>query len=183
MRLIRGLQNINQHHQGCVLTIGNFDGLHLGHQTLLKQLSETAKAHQCSSCLMTFEPLPNEFFNKGTPDARLMSTREKLNALQSLPDISPDHYLLLKFDHQLSKMTANEFIQHILIDKLQVKALIIGDDFCFGSDRTGNFESLKKAGEQHQFEVISLSTHHSDDQRVSSTRIRNALRDADFTAV
>lgn len=184
MQLIRGLQHITEQHRGFALTIGNFDGLHLGHQALLRLLSETAANNNCSSCLMTFEPLPKEFFNKSQPDARLMSTREKLNALQSLPDnLCPDNYLLLKFDHHLSNMTADEFIQRILIDTLDVKSLIVGDDFCFGSDRSGNFELLKKAGEQNDFDVVSLSTHHCGDMRISSTRIREALKKADFDEV
>ena len=92
MHLIRGLHNIAELHRGCAITIGNFDGLHLGHQALLKALKKTATEHQCLSCLMTFDPLPSEFFHKENAGARLMNTREKLYAFEDLTeDLSPDY--------------------------------------------------------------------------------------------
>ena len=176
MHLIRGIHNFKQAHQGCALTIGNFDGIHLGHQALLKLLDKVAEKHQLKRCLMSFDPLPHEFFSTGSDRPRLMNTRDKLIALTSYsPVLCPDYLLLMKFNKALSSMTAAEFIEQILIKKLAIKALVIGDDFQFGHDRKGNLELLEEYGAKHGFGVTSLSTHHIDETRVSSTRIRQAL--------
>jgi len=181
MKFIRDIHNITEQHRGCALTIGNFDGLHLGHQALLRQLKQSAEKHNCPTCLMTFDPLPSEYFNKEAANARLMNTREKLNAFDGLSnDLCPDNYLLLAFNKRLSSMTAEDFIQNVLVETLQIKSLIVGDDFRFGKGRLGNFELLLQAGEKHGFEVTSLSTHQIDDLRVSSTRIREALQNGQF---
>ena len=181
MHLIRGLHNIAELHRGCAITIGNFDGLHLGHQALLKALKKTAAEHQCLSCLMTFDPLPSEFFNRENAGARLMNTREKLYAFEDLSeDLSPDYFMIMAFNKALASMPAEEFTQTILIDALNIKSIVIGDDFHFGSDRAGSYESLKLAGETHGFEVIAISTQVIDGLRVSSTRIREALEAGDF---
>ena len=181
MHLIRGLHNIAELHRGCAITIGNFDGLHLGHQALLKSLNKVAAEHDCPSCLMTFDPLPSEFFHREQAGARLMNTREKLYALDSLPeDLRPDYFMIIAFNKSFASMSADEFIRSILIDALNVKSVIIGDDFHFGSDRTGNYGSLKLAGDKNNFEVMALPTQDIDDLRVSSTRIREALEAGDF---
>ena len=181
MQLIRGLNNIKEQHRGCALTIGNFDGLHLGHQAILDLLTQSAEQKNCPSCLMTFDPLPREFFNREDPGARLMNSREKLYALTLLPEhLQPDNFLILRFNQHLAEMTAEAFIQVILVDALAIKSLIVGDDFCFGKNRSGNLAMLKEAGLEHGFEVIDLSTHAIDEIRVSSTRIRAALQQGDF---
>lgn len=176
MHLIRGFHNLKPAHKGCALTIGNFDGIHLGHQALLKLLTEMADKHQVKRCLMSFDPLPHEYFSSANDRPRLMNTRDKLVALTSYsPMLCPDYLLLMSFNKELCSMTADEFIQKILIDALAIKALVIGDDFQFGRDRKGNLELLQEYGDKYGFEVASLSTHHIDETRVSSTRIRNAL--------
>lgn len=185
MKLIRGLHNIKPEHRGSVLTIGNFDGIHRGHRVLLEQLNTMAKKHQCSSCLMTFNPLPHEFFSTESATPRLMNTREKLSALMDHSDqLKPDYLLLLNFNASLSRMTADEFVQNILIDALAIRGLVIGDDFRFGQDRKGNFELLQKLGAEHGFEVARLPTqqidNHHESQRISSTRIREALLNDQF---
>lgn len=176
MHLIRELHNLKPIHQGLALTIGNFDGIHLGHQALLRLLAEVARKYAAKTCMMSFDPLPHEYFSSASDRPRLMNTRDKLIALADhLPALCPDYVLLMNFDVDFCSMTADEFIQTILIDKLAIKALVIGDDFQFGRDRKGNLELLQKYGEKYGFEVASLSTHHVDDTRVSSTRIREAL--------
>jgi len=176
MQLIRGFHNLKKTHQGCALTIGNFDGIHLGHQALLKLLTEIADKHQVKRCLMSFDPLPHEYFSSGDHRPRLMNIRDKLVALAAQsPALRPDYLLLMKFNEELCSMTADEFIQKILIDALAIKALVIGDDFQFGRDRRGNLALLQEYGTKYGFEVVALSTHHVDETRVSSTRIRNAL--------
>ena len=177
MQVIRGTHNCLKQHQNGVLTIGNFDGLHLGHQKMLEQLHSEAKRLNTHRCLMTFEPLPREFFAKGKPTAaRLMNRGEKirtLNAFESL--IRPEYLLFLSFDQTLSSMSAATFIETILVDKLKIQSVIIGDDFRFGCDRQGDFSLLQKYGEKHQFSVISIPSHCLKEQRVSSSLIREAL--------
>jgi riboflavin kinase/FMN adenylyltransferase len=181
MHLIRGIHNIKPSHQGCALTIGNFDGLHLGHQALLRLLDEVAEKKQLKRCMMSFDPLPHEFFAGGLERPRLMNTRDKLIALASYsPVFCPDYVLLMKFNSELSSMTAAEFIEKILVEKLAIKALVIGDDFQFGHDRKGNLELLLEYGAKYDFEVDALDTHHHDDSRVSSTRVREALMNGDL---
>ncbi len=180
MQLVRGLYNLRPEHRGCVLSIGNFDGLHLGHQALLKLLREHAQQHQTHACLLSFEPLPHEYFNHQQGKAgggRLMNTREKISVLQQLPaGLCPDQFLLLRFSEQLAEMSAADFIQQILVDALQIRALVIGDDFRFGHGREGDIEILKQAAVQHGFAITSLPSQVLDQCRVSSTRIRKALQ-------
>jgi riboflavin kinase/FMN adenylyltransferase len=177
MQVIRGTHNCLKQHQNGVLTIGNFDGLHLGHQKMLEQLHSEAKRLDTHRCLMTFEPLPREFFAKGRPTAaRLMNRGEKIRTLHAFaPSIRPEYLLFLNFDQKLSNMSATSFIEEILVDKLKIKSVIIGDDFRFGCDRQGDFALLQKFGEQHQFSVTSIQSHCLEKQRVSSSLIREAL--------
>ena len=176
MQVIRGLHNCRAEHQNGVLTIGNFDGLHLGHQKIFEQLHAEARLLDSHGCLMTFEPLPREYFAKGNTTARLMNRVEKMRLLNSFkPAIRPDYLLFLNFNQALASMSAGEFIEKILIDKLKVKAVIVGDDFRFGCDRKGNFSLLQSYGKKYQFSVISIASHLIENQRVSSTLIRDAL--------
>jgi len=180
MNIISGLHNCQQKHQNGVITIGNFDGLHLGHQKIFEQLKEEADKHDTHSCLITFEPLPREYFSgksaAGTT-ARLMSRIEKMRILKSFPDtIRPDALLFLDFNQTLASMSAAAFIEKILIETLKIKAVIIGDDFRFGCDRQGDFAMLQQYGEKHHFSVSSIASHLIKDQRVSSTLVREALQ-------
>jgi riboflavin kinase / FMN adenylyltransferase len=176
MNIIRGLHNCQQKHRGGILTIGNFDGLHLGHQKIFQQLRDEAKKQGSHCGLMTFEPLPREFFSRHDNTPRLMNRSEKMRTLSQLSaDIRPDFLLFLKFDHKLAAMTATQFIEQILVDKLAIKGVIIGDDFRFGCDRQGDFELLQSAGAKHGFSVASIASHCIDHLRVSSSLIREAL--------
>ena len=177
LQIIRGVHNCRNIHQNGVLTIGNFDGLHLGHQKILDQLRIEAEQHNTHSCLMTLEPLPREYFARGKPTAsRLMNRSEKMRAL-SIVDagIRPDYLLFLRFNQSLADMSATEFIETILVDKLKVRSVIIGDDFRFGCDRKGDFSLLQKYGKKHQFSVIKMDSHCIKNERVSSSLIRDAL--------
>ena len=181
MQFIRGLHNLRDEHRGCVLTIGNFDGIHLGHQALLKLLVEMANKHQAKSCLMTFDPLPHEYFSTESATPRLMNTREKIIALiEHNPQLCPQYLLLLNFNDELSAMPAEQFVSQILVDRLSVRAVVIGDDFKFGQDRKGNFELLSSLGKKHGFETAALPTQQVASQRVSSTQIRDALLNNQF---
>ncbi len=177
MQVIRGLHNCRKKHQNGVLTIGNFDGLHLGHQKMLEQLHTEATRLDTHRCLMTFEPLPREYFAKGKKTtARLMNRSEKIHTLGNFESsIRPDYLLFLNFNQSLASMSAAAFIENILVDTLKIKAVIIGDDFRFGCDRQGDFDLLKTFGEKHQFSVINIESHCIENQRVSSSLIREAL--------
>jgi riboflavin kinase/FMN adenylyltransferase len=174
MELIRGIHNLRAEHVGCVLTIGNFDGVHRGHQAVLRRLQEQATQLQLPSCVMVFEPQPLEFFARDKAPARLSRLRDKYEAIAAL-DI--DRLLCVKFDHAFAELTAAEFIEQILVHKLAVRFLVIGDDFRFGLKRQGDFALLVEAGKQHGFQVLSTDTLLHDQQRVSSTLLREALRE------
>ena len=177
MELIRGLQNIGSNHHGCVATIGNFDGVHLGHQAVLGQLAEKAAELCLPTVLITFEPQPMEYFVPDKVPARLTRFREKMLALQRY---SVDRVCCLSFNDKLAKLKAEDFIEQVLINKLGVKYLVVGDDFRFGLNRTGTFDTLVKAGKKYDFQVVSMHTFEIDAKRVSSTRIRHALEKGDM---
>lgn len=172
MQLVRGLHNLSEEHRGCALTIGNFDGVHLGHLEILKNLKKVADEKNLNTCIMSFEPLPMEYFNQQTAPARLHRIREKWLALQQT---EIDYFLCAKFNHQLAELSAENFIKTILHEKLDVKYLLIGDDFRFGNKRCGDFDMLKKAGIKYGFEVHNTSSFCYQNERISSTRIRESL--------
>jgi len=178
MELIRGLHNLKARHRGCVATIGNFDGVHLGHRAVIKQLSEKGAELDLPTTVVIFEPQPLEYFQGGgqTP-SRLTRLREKLQALRNSPVA---RVLCLRFDSRLASMMPDEFIRSILIEGLGVRYLVVGDDFRFGAKRAGDFAMLRQAGEAHGFQVVAMPTYEIDGKRVSSTRIREALRNDDL---
>ena len=177
MKLIRGTQHIRPEHQTCVATIGNFDGVHLGHQSVLEQLIAQAKAMRLPATVITFEPQPQEYFQKQQAPARITRFREKYTALSQH---QIDYLFLLKFNQSLAALSPSEFIQQVLVDGLDVKYLVVGDDFKFGKNRAGDFQTLLAAGQAHGFEVVNTHSFRVDDNRVSSTRIRQALAAGDF---
>ncbi|MGH8501591.1 MAG: bifunctional riboflavin kinase/FAD synthetase [Gammaproteobacteria bacterium] len=177
MELIRGLPNVRAAHRGCAATIGNFDGVHLGHQAVLAQLAAKASELKLPSLAIIFEPLPREFFHADSAPPRLTRFREKLLALQRC---SIDTVLCLRFDRRLAAMRAAEFIDRILIQGLDVRYLVLGDDFRFGKDREGNFDMLRAAGRARGFQVDKMRTFRVEGERVSSTRIRQALQRGDL---
>lgn len=179
MELIRGIHNLKPKHKGCVLTIGNFDGVHLGHQSVLRQLRKKSSELQLPSTVMTFEPQPLEMMIGGRAPARLTRLRDKYAALQSQ---SIDQLLCVNFNRKFASLSADEFIEQLLVEKLGVKYLVVGDDFCFGHKRQGDFAMLQAAGIKHGFDVVSMNTFSIDNRRVSSTMVRNALADDDLTA-
>ena len=177
MELIRGLHNLRPRHHGCVATIGNFDGVHLGHQAVLGQLAEKADELSLPSLVITFEPQPQEYFAPERAKPRLTRFREKLKAL---PRYGVDRVLCLRFNQALASLPADEFIKQILVDGLGVRYLVVGDDFRFGNGRAGDFSMLQKAGEENGFPVVNMHTFNIDGERVSSTRVREALAKGDL---
>lgn len=174
--LIRGLYNIRPQHDGCVLTIGNFDGVHLGHQALLAKVREKAAVLRIPSIVLTFEPLPKEFFGRATVVPRLTRWREKFSAISHC---GIDKVLVVNFNAKLAALTAEDFVKQILCDGLNVKHIIVGDDFRFGHARQGDFAFLQQAGQRYGFTVEAMPSVLVDNERVSSTLVREALAVAD----
>lgn len=173
MELIRGIHNLHARHRGCVATIGNFDGVHLGHQAVLGQLAEKGAELHLPTTVITFEPQPQEYFSHGEIPPRLTRFREKIKALRRY---SVDRVLCLPFNRALAEMEAEAFIRRVLVDGLGIRYLVVGDDFCFGKGRRGDFTMLQRAGAAHGFEVVNMHTFEIEGGRVSSTRIREALQ-------
>jgi len=162
---------------GCVLTIGNFDGLHLGHRTVIKKLAERGEALGLPVVIMIFEPQPLEYFLGDNSPSRLMSLREKVIEFAKLP---VDNLLIVRFNRYFANCDAEHFINEILIKKLNVKHLVIGDDFHFGKARRGNFAMLKEKGELYGFSVEDTGSYQVAGLRISSTLIRDALGEGDL---
>jgi len=176
-KIIRGFHNLPSSPTGCVATIGNFDGVHLGHQAVLNQLAMKGDVLSLPAVVITFEPQANEFFSPDNAPARLSRFREKVETLRSY---SIQQLCVLRFNKNLAQMTADDFIQKLIIDGLNIKYLVVGDDFKFGKDRRGDFSMLQQAGEKHGFQVVNMHTFSVDQMRVSSTRIRQALKIGDL---
>lgn len=172
MELIRGLHNLRPHHRGCVATIGNFDGVHLGHQRILERVRGEARARGLKSAVMLFEPQPQEFFAPDQAPPRLMTLRDKLRALA---DAGVDQVLCCRFNDAFRSQSAETFVKRILVDGLGVEYLVVGDDFRFGAGRDGDFAYLEKAGKTFAFEVTDTPTCEVAGERVSSTRVRALL--------
>lgn len=174
---IRGLHNLRPSHQGCVATIGSFDGVHLGHQAILRQMILVARAQHLPAVAIVFEPQPHEFFSADKAPARLMRLREKLQALWAA---GVDRVLCLQFNQKLRGLSAEEFIKCVLVDGIAVKHLVVGDDFRFGCDRRGDYSLLQTKGKEFGFEVSDTHTLEIGGDRISSTRIRHLLEAGDF---
>jgi len=155
-----------------VATIGTFDGVHVGHQGILERVLEQSRARGLASCVLSFEPTPREFFTAGTPPARLTRFREKYALLDAA---GIDWFFCPPFNAAMERLTPAQFIEHLLVETLSVRHLVIGDDFVFARRRQGNVESLRSGGERHGFTVEQVGSVVGDGLRVSSTEIRKAL--------
>lgn len=179
MELIRGLHNIGTHHHGCVLTIGKFDGVHLGHQAVLKSVLQKAEELNLPAVVMVFEPQPEELLSAERAPARLSLLKDKYIALR---DIGVHRLLCVRFTREFSSISPQSFINDLLIKQLGVKFLVVGDDFRFGYKREGDFEMLREASETAGFDVVSTQSFKVHDCRISSTAVRSALNKGDFEA-
>lgn len=177
MKLIRGIHNLTPEHRGCVLTIGNFDGVHLGHQALLAGLREEGRRRNLPVMVMIFEPQPLELFAADKAPARLTRLRDKL---RYLAECGVDYVLCVRFDRRFAALTAQSFVSDLLVKRLGVQLLAVGDDFRFGAGRQGDFQLLEKAGGEYGFEVTSTQTYCHDGVRISSTAVRQALAQDDL---
>jgi len=172
MRVIRGLHNLRPVHRGCVATIGNFDGVHIGHRAVFQRLLNRGHVLGLPANVITFEPQAMEYFAPDSAPARLTRLREKLAAIEQC---GIGQVMLLEFGPRLAGMDARDFVRELLVDGLAVRHLLVGDDFRFGRGREGDFGLLRSMGREHGFAVEDLHTITHGDERVSSTRIREAL--------
>ncbi|MBB3141662.1 bifunctional riboflavin kinase/FAD synthetase [Halomonas organivorans] len=177
MQVIRGLHNLRDEHRGCVATIGNFDGVHRGHQAILDQLRERARALGLPVTVVVFEPQPREFFAGDQAPPRLTRLRDKVDLLAAH---GADRVLCLPFNETLRSLTARAFIERVLVDGLGVRHLVVGDDFRFGCDRRGDFALLEAVGGEQGFGVEHTRTFLLDGERVSSSRVRTLLACGNF---
>lgn len=161
------------------LTIGNFDGVHLGHQAMLSRLKDAAHRLGLPACVMTFEPHPREFFAPDQAPTRLTSLREKL---QLLAQSEVDYVHVCRFNYDFARISAEEFITRILNQELSVRWLLVGDDFRFGARRAGDFTMLQTFAAENGFAVEVMPSVIIEDQRVSSTAIRQALASGDLNS-
>lgn len=175
--IIRGLVNLRRFVNGCVVTIGNFDGVHLGHQAVIKKLSNKGKLLSLPVVIVLFEPQPREYFQGQNVPQRLTRLREKIQNLRKLPI---DYVVVLRFDRKLAMQEPEEFIESILVEKLNTKYLVLGDDFRFGNKRRGDFKLLCDLSPQYGFEVDDTGSVHVNGSRVSSTLIRKHLLGGDL---
>jgi len=179
MRLIRGLEQLQPMKQGCVLTIGNFDGVHLGHRAVIQNLAQQGQAFGLPVVVMVFEPQPLEYFLRDNAPSRLTRLKEKVTHFQKLPI---DDLLIVRFNQALADSDPKFFIDEILVNRLNVKFLVVGDDFHFGKARRGNFAMLKERGKIYGFHVQDTSSFEINEHRVSSTLIRDALDAGDLAS-
>ena len=181
MKIIQGLHNLlrrqRQGDQGCALTIGNFDGVHRGHQAMLALLINEARHRGVPSCAMIFEPHPRDYFAAkfSQPDlapARIATLRDKLHELRRC---GIDQCVILPFDERLATQSAQDFIDQILVGALGVRYLLVGDDFRFGAQRAGDYDMLDAAGARLGFDVARMLSYEVHGLRVSSSAVREAL--------
>ena len=179
MIVIENASSFSPTYGRCVATIGKFDGVHLGHQLILEQLRAQARELKLPALVVVIEPHPEEFFAgpDGDCPARLMDRREKLRLLS---EYGVDYCLVLRFDEQMSRTSAEEYIRSILVEGLDVAALIIGDDFRFGYRRAGDFALLERKGREFGFAVHRTLVRELEGNRVSSTLLRQNLAHGDF---
>jgi riboflavin kinase/FMN adenylyltransferase len=178
MELVRGLHNISQRHRGCVLTVGNYDGVHLGHQQMIGALKARAAEFRSAATVLVFEPSSKEFIDPDGAPPRLTRWREKFLALAAQ---GVDRLVTLRFDESMRAMTPRSFVDELIVQGLGTRHMVVGDDFRYGSNAGGTIDTLRAAGRAHGFGVEQMAPFVLDGVRVSSTAVRERLELADFT--
>ena len=169
---IKGLNEIPKDIGATVVTIGSYDGIHQGHQRIIRELVQQARQQQLAAVVISFDPYPKEFF-LGERVPRLMSWREKFLALKAL---GVDYFLTIKFDYDFSQMSAEDFVTNVLVKQLKAKKIIVGDDFRFGCKRKGDYRLLEQMGATLDFSVEYAPTYEYLNERISSSRVRYTLQ-------
>src|SRR5580698_10581901 len=177
MELVRGLHNISRRHRGCVLTVGNYDGVHLGHQQMIGLLKTRAAELRSAATVLVFEPSSKEFIDPDGAPPRLTRWREKFLALKAQ---GVERLVTLRFDECMRAMTPQSFVDELIVERLGTRHMVVGDDFRYGSKACGTIETLRAAGETHGFGVEQIEPFVFDGVRVSSTAVRERLEFADY---
>ena len=177
MELVRGLQNIPTAARGGVLTVGNYDGVHLGHQQMIGAVKRRAAELGAAATVLVFEPSSKEFIDPDGAPARLTRWREKFAALQAL---GVDRLVTLRFDEHVRAMTPQSFVDELIVGSLGARHVVVGDDFRYGREACGTIDSLRAAGREHGFGVERMDPFILDGVRVSSTAVRERLERADY---
>jgi riboflavin kinase / FMN adenylyltransferase len=183
MELVRGLHNLGDARRGttaasgCAVAIGNFDGVHLGHQALIRTARARAAELGVASAVLTFEPYPREYFDPANAPARLMRLREKITTLAAL---GVERLVVARFDARLQSQRPGEFVERVLVDGLRARHVVVGEGFRYAARREGTVETLRAAGAQHGFGVDAVAVVTVNGERVSSTRVRAALDAGDL---
>lgn len=177
MELIRGLHNLRERHRGCVLSIGNFDGFHRGHQALIARLREQARRAGVPATVQVFEPTPRELFAPAQAPGRVATLRDKLGQLE---DAGVERVLVVRFDRKFAAIPAARYVEDVLVGKLGVRAIVVGEDFRFGAGRGGDVALLREAGGRLGFALEAVAAVQAGGERASSTALREALAVPDF---
>jgi riboflavin kinase/FMN adenylyltransferase len=172
MELICGLHNLRERHRGCVLSIGNFDGFHRGHQALIERLQQHAHRANVLMAVQVFEPTPREFFARGPRPGRIATLRDKLAHLEAA---GVARVLCVRFDEKFAAIPARTYVEDVLVGKLGIEGIVVGDDFRFGAGRTGDLALLRELGAKHGFIAEAVHTVAIDGERASSSALREAL--------
>lgn len=172
MKLVRGLHNLPAGFGPCVATIGNFDGVHLGHREMIRVLRAHGQRLKLPSVVISFEPSPREYFARGAVPARLTKFREKFDALSAL---AVDWFVCLRFDAQMAGVSADAFITDLLVRRLGLKFIVVGHDFRFARGREGSVATLEQRGSELGFGVEEIRPFELEGERVSSSLVRAAL--------
>lgn len=177
MEVVRGLHNLRERHRGCVLTIGAFDGVHRGHQEMIRIVRERAASLAVPATVLSFEPMPREYFAKDDPPARLTRFREKAQAFAAY---GVECFVCARFDARLRAMEPEAFVEDVLLGALGVKHVVVGHDFKFGRNLRGDVATVLNAGARLGFEVTEVPPYTLDGERVSSSRVRSMLARGDL---
>ncbi|MCY3541872.1 MAG: bifunctional riboflavin kinase/FAD synthetase [Gammaproteobacteria bacterium] len=177
MEIIRGLHNVHTRHQDSVCSIGNFDGVHVGHVTLLRNVQHEAVSRKVGSLVITFEPQPREYFQGKLVPARLTRFREKVELIR---EIGIKYLLCLPFDEKLQTTTPDCLIEKYLVETLNIQHIVVGKDFRFGKDASGSVQTLRTAAEKNRFTITQIEPCEYAGATISSTRVRDSLQNGDF---
>ena len=172
MKVHHSIQGFKEKKHTTILTIGTFDGVHIGHQKIIERLNQIKNKEKDCSAILTFFPHPRKILNQGN-DIKWLNTMDE--KIQLLDKFGLDHLIIEPFTKGFSELTAIDFVQKILVDQLYIKSLVIGYDHQFGKDRKGNFEQLKEYGKIYNFDVEKITAQEIEDVSVSSTKIRIAI--------
>jgi riboflavin kinase/FMN adenylyltransferase len=179
MEFVRGLHNLSPRHRGCALTVGNYDGVHLGHQAMIRVVRARAAVLKVPAVVLAFEPSSKEFLDPTNAPPRLTRWREKF---LHLAESGVDRFISLRFDEKMRDMKHEEFVQRVMVNALGVRHMVVGPDFRYGSAAAGSVDSMRDVGEIHGFEVEQISAVAHDLTRISSTRVREYLAAGQYDA-